>query len=30
MHAFNADQVLAHKEDAPGRKAYEEKALGGE
>jgi short-subunit dehydrogenase len=28
MRMFNADQVLAHKEDAPGRQDYEKKALG--
>jgi len=28
MRAFNADNVLAHKEHDPGRMAYEKKALG--
>jgi NAD(P)-dependent dehydrogenase (short-subunit alcohol dehydrogenase family) len=28
MHAFNADNVLAHKEADPGRIAYEKKVLG--
>jgi NAD(P)-dependent dehydrogenase (short-subunit alcohol dehydrogenase family) len=28
MRAFNADNVLAHKEEDPGRIAYEKKALG--
>jgi NAD(P)-dependent dehydrogenase (short-subunit alcohol dehydrogenase family) len=30
MRAFNADQVLAHREDAPGRQEYEKKVLGAE
>jgi NAD(P)-dependent dehydrogenase (short-subunit alcohol dehydrogenase family) len=30
MRAFNADTVLAHREDDPGRVAYEKKALSGD